>query len=244
MTVAQRLGTAAYVFRQELRSVVTSFPAIYLPLARMQRETGSQAVGAHTDIVIEGFPRSGNSFVVDAFLSAQRRPVTVAHHLHAAAQIVEGARRRLPTLVLIREPEEAVVSFKALQLQASRRDRGHPIATSLRLLFRSYARFYRRVWPCRDQVVIAPFNDVIRDLGAVIQRVNTRFGTDFVPFEHTEANVQALRSGQRYHAAPSEERHRLKGPLLRELEQARHCREACAARAIHAKLSSHAFRAF
>lgn len=238
-------SAAELVFRvrQELRSVVTQYPALYLPVVRLGREVRDQAVHAGTEIVIEGFPRSGNSFTVDAFLAAQTRPVVVAHHLHAPAQIIAGVERGLPTLLLIRPPEDAVVSLRALQVQANQRDHRTPRTTSLRQLFRMYTRFHERVWPYRHGALVGRFEEVVADAGALIARVNTRYGTDFDVFEHTEANVRALRRGQRYHAAPSDERRAIMEGLQQELALARGTPEAEAARAIHAQLERYALQA-
>jgi hypothetical protein len=239
MSLRGQVDRLLYPARQELRSLVTLHPSLYLPLVRLDAASRDQAVHAGTEIVIEGFPRCGNSFAVDAFLAAQGRPVRVAHHLHAAAQIVAGVKRDLPVLLLIRDPDEATVSFKALQLQASQRDRGQPIATSLRLLFRSYARFYERVWPLRDHLVVGLFDQVTRDLGGLIRRVNARFDTDFQPFTHSDDQVRAIRASQSYHAAPSDERHALKAPLARELTAVADTPETRAARAVYSQFVAH-----
>ena len=59
---------------------------------------------SETDIVIEGFPRSANTFAVAAFQYAQRRPLTIARHTHAPAQIMLASRANIPCLVLIKFP--------------------------------------------------------------------------------------------------------------------------------------------
>src|SRR2546427_7470725 len=58
--------------------------------------------GPGTDILIEGFPRSANSFSVAAFRLAQGPPVEVAHHTHAPANAIAAFRRHIPALILIR----------------------------------------------------------------------------------------------------------------------------------------------
>ncbi|PAP75951.1 hypothetical protein BSZ37_05605 [Rubrivirga marina] len=131
-----------------------------------------------TRIVIEGYPRCGNTFATVAFQLAQGTPVEAAHHLHAEAQIVGAAAAGIPTILLIRDPEEAVVS--------NARSFGYPLKTALR----DYVLFYRRVLPYREHVVVADFQDVTSDFGAVVGAVNARFGTDFAPFDHTDAEVQ------------------------------------------------------
>jgi hypothetical protein len=117
---------------------------------------------------------------VTAFELAQPRPVSVAHHRHASAQVVEGARRGLPVVVLAREPEDAVVSLVLF-------DRGR---TAMRQALLDYVRFYEDVLPVLDRAVVATFPQVTSDLGAVIGAVNARFGTDFSVFEHTAENVE------------------------------------------------------
>ena len=64
----------------------------------------------HTRLVIDGFTRSAVTFATVAFQMAQRSPVRVAHTLHGPGHLIAAARRRVPTLVTIREPEETVLS--------------------------------------------------------------------------------------------------------------------------------------
>ena len=90
---------------------LSRYPRAYLFLAR--RRYGSRVLGPDTDIVIEGFPRSANTFAVTAFELAQERPVTVAHHLHAAAHVVRAAQAGVPVIVLVRAPEDAIASVVA-----------------------------------------------------------------------------------------------------------------------------------
>lgn len=135
-----------------------------------------------TQLVIEGFPRSGNTFAVYAFEQAQRRKVSVAHHLHAPAQVIRATNWRIPCLVLIRNPMDAVLSLVIREPRIS-----------LPQAFRHYISFYETVAACDgDGYVLGPFEELVSDYGAVLERVNERFGTWFRPFEHTEENVKAI----------------------------------------------------
>lgn len=163
----------------ETRTSLSAHPSVFLPYARRRYPDG-RVVGPGTKITIDGFQRSANTFAVVAFESAQPAPVRIAHHLHAVAQIAESVRRRIPTVVLIREPEACALSHVI-------RNR----YTTPRIVLASWTRFYERLLPLRDDVVIAPFEAVTKDLGKVIAATNARFGTDFAPFEHDEANVEA-----------------------------------------------------
>ena len=72
----------------------------------------SRLVSAQTDLVIDGFPRSANSYTEAAFeVSQQNLGLNIVSHSHAAAQILESTRREIPTVLLIRNPDDAVASF-------------------------------------------------------------------------------------------------------------------------------------
>jgi|AntRauTorcE11897_2_1112592.scaffolds.fasta_scaffold11569_2 hypothetical protein len=65
-----------------------------------------------TDIVIEGFPRVGNTFFVVAFQKLSEKKLTIAHHVHLTCQIKEALASKKPIIVLVRDPIDAVVSLK------------------------------------------------------------------------------------------------------------------------------------
>jgi hypothetical protein len=178
-TVSRR---AAY----EAGTIVAQHPLLALPVARIRGQ--GVVLDPGTDVVIEGYPRSGNSFAVAAFQHAQPRSIRVAHHTHTPAQIIVAAKERIPALVLIRDPVEACLEFAM----------GKSFPTIGQAL-RAYVRFYRPLLPRRQSFVVGTYPEVRTDFGAVMERVNARFGTSFVPFEHTEGNVRAcLERADRY----------------------------------------------
>ncbi|MDE2597570.1 MAG: hypothetical protein KGL44_11900 [Sphingomonadales bacterium] len=131
--------------------------------------------------MIEGFPRSANTFSVVAFQQAQHRPVEIAHHLHAIAQVVSGVRQGIPVIVLIRKPEDSLRSLRVMFKQ-----RGDDAA------LKRWIRFYTAIAGMRDKVVIAEFSRVIADFGTVIDEVNAKFGTAYARFEATPENIKAV----------------------------------------------------
>lgn len=165
-----------YRVRRESRTILGRWPS-----AARRFRTGEFPTG-NTEICIEGFLRSGNTFAVIAFQRAQPRVVSIAHHVHAAGAVIAAARMGTPTLVLIRPPEESVLSYVIRW----------PWLTIGQAL-RGYVRFYGPLVAYRDRFVVGRFEEVTSDLGAVIRRVNERFGTAFVPYEPTEENERAVR---------------------------------------------------
>src|SRR5690242_11619114 len=97
--------------RHRLRTHVSEHPSVYLPFARHKYPGPSpEVISAETELVIDGYTRCATTFAVYAFQLAQPRPVRLAHHLHAPAQLVAAARRGVPALALIREPRGAILS--------------------------------------------------------------------------------------------------------------------------------------
>jgi hypothetical protein len=201
--------------RYTFRSIISTMPAAYLPIAR--RKYGrfdDRALAADTQLVMEGFQRSGNTFAFFAFEMSQPTPVKVAHHLHAASQIVAGVRRGLPVLLLVREPHGAIVSHLVREP-----------AVTVKQAISHYVRFHRAVLPYRDRLTVGEFTEVTTDFGTVTRRLNERFGTSFGVFAHTEDNVARCfeliearnrtlfqgRIDERYVARPSASRDALKG---------------------------------
>jgi hypothetical protein len=198
-----------------------SHPRAYLPLARW-RYPEHLVFGPDTEIVIEGFPRSANSFAVNAFCLAQGRPVHVAHHLHAPAQVMAAGRSGVPAIVLVREPEAAICSYLLWQPHLRVRE-----------AVTAYLRFYRPLEGLEEMYVAASFEQVTGDFGEVIDRVNEHYGSSFERFDHTPDNVERCfeeietnSRGQRHGelvesvvARPSDERRHLKQAVQERFRQ-------------------------
>ncbi len=166
--------------RHRLRTRVSERPALYLPFARRKYPGPSpEVISPGTEFVIDGYTRCASTFAVYALQTSQPKPVRLAHHLHAPAQLVQAARSGVPALALIREPQGALLSQLIRE----------PDVT-LRGVLVAYSRFYERLLPYSGAFVVADFEEVTKDFGQVIHRVNTRFGTGFAEFSHTEPNMK------------------------------------------------------
>jgi hypothetical protein len=161
--------------RYRVRTLATEHPGPYLRFARRKYPGPSpRVIGPDTEAVIDGYTRSASTFAVYAFQVAQPTPVRLAHHLHAPAQLMAAARRGLPTLMVIREPRGALLSQLVRE----------PDVDLLDALY-AYRRFHTSLMPYRDAFVVADFREVTADFGAVVRRLNAKFGTSFGVFGNT-----------------------------------------------------------
>jgi hypothetical protein len=165
--------------RHVLRTRISEHPALYLPFARHKYPGPSpEVLSSETELVIDGYTRSATTFAVYAFQLVQPRPVRIAHHLHAPAQLIAAAKWGVPALVVIREPQEAILSQLVREPQVELCD-----------ALVAYRRFYARLLPWRASFVVGEFEEVTHDFGAVVGRLNRHFGTSFTEFTHSERNL-------------------------------------------------------
>lgn len=171
--------------------------------------------------MVDGFPRSANTFVTCAFQVANGVDVPLSHHLHSPGQIAWAVDHGVPVLLLVREPDEVVLS------EGVRAERDWDLTEVLGW----YAGFHERLEPFRHGIEVADFREVTTDLGAVIDRVNARFGTSFRRYENSPQSDREVftildeamarkREGRLETAAvprPSDARDALKDALRAEL---------------------------
>lgn len=140
-------------------------------------------IDSSTELVIDGFPRSGNSYARFAFAIAQGGPFYpgLRGHAHSSQLVREAVRSRIPTVVLVRNPADAIASL--LQME--------PLVT-LRVAARAYHSYYSAIERTLPSALVVDFERVVTDMGGVINRVNTMFGTSFKPYVKTPENEAAI----------------------------------------------------
>ena len=171
------LSRSADRARHHARRPLARMPYLWDAAMRVRPEKRATLARPDTAIVIEGFLRSGNTFSVAAFQIANGPELHVGRHLHGAPHVLRAVRLGLPTVVLIRQPREAVLSYLVRR----------PTLTPHDALL-EYLDFYRTAWRARRGFVVAPFDRVTSDFGGVLDQVNKRFGTSFRRYEATPEN--------------------------------------------------------
>lgn len=144
-------------------------PTVFFALHRLDPTYEDRLASPEKDIVIEGVPRVALTHTVHAFSLAQSRTVTIATHTHLPANVLRAVALGIPVLVVIREPAGAVHSTLL---------RNRDLTQSA--VFERYLRFHRPLLPIAERIVFADFAQVTSDPGEVIDRLNRRFGTDFL----------------------------------------------------------------
>ena len=237
MTLADTFRSARFEFRMRVASD-PRLRALYWPVVRWGQRKIRQAghiepreaeVLPDTELVIDGFQGSANSYLTRAFKHAQPQPVQLAHHLHAAVGVLKAVEMEIPALVTLREPKGAALSLVSRWPYVS-------MAQALR----SYVRYYEAIDPVVDRVVVSPFVITTRHPNLAIEGVNERFGTAFTVFDPTPENVQAVRGLTATKKEKDEARRVLKTRKEAELAQPDAQYWLGRAQAVYERLRAHA----
>jgi hypothetical protein len=150
---------------------------------RQERSYAKRRVVRPGDVaVIEGYPRSANTFATYAFIRCTgATEIQFGNHFHSPAQFALARRYGVPAMLVLREPVAAAMSMVVFD---GKMDADEAL--------RRYIAFHRPLIAIADSLVVAPFEEVTTDFGKSIDRLNARFGTRFPRFVHDEANERAV----------------------------------------------------
>lgn len=208
-----------YRSQYEIVSHIKCFPSVFFPLLKLRQDDLKRSVDKNTSIVIEGFPRSANCFAVETFKAAQVTDISIAHHLHAPAQIIRAVQYGLPTLVLIRDPIEAVISYLAMRFEIYDLKGITDFPPTLEQLFKEYIRFYKTVLPLSNQFIIGRFEEVTNDFGTIIDKLNQKFNTNFIsPLLSNNNQSETMVQTKKLHASSSNLRNPIKNQLKTNIQ--------------------------
>ncbi len=122
---------------------------------------GRKLVTRNTDLVIDGFPGSANSYVANAVRVAIDQPANVESHFHHTVQLTRAIAFDVPVLVVVRAPRDACRSLKSKSPEL--------LDALIALRWLRYHRVVLRHLG-RPGFDIVLFDDVIRDVDVVRRR--------------------------------------------------------------------------
>jgi len=172
LTPLRKLVRASMSRERKLRLYVRMLetPVLSELYVRSRGRLRRRRIGPNTRLVLEAFPSSGNTFCRQAMLltNPDIHPDDICSHTHSSRVVQRAVRAGIPCIVVARDPRDAVSS-------AVQRFKGMTASSATWY----YERYYGRLLPLRDSIVVAPFSAVITDFVAVIEQCNQKYGTQF-----------------------------------------------------------------
>jgi hypothetical protein len=112
---------------------------------------------SETDLCIEGFQSSGNSFVFNIIRSTAN--INISHHCHTASSVKVSLNRGVETLILFRKPSSVILSAIVR------------FRFNIRECIKNYVQFYRYIDEVSDHVLLVSFEEAIKNTEKFIDRV-------------------------------------------------------------------------
>tara|TARA_B100001093_G_scaffold479610_1_gene508750 strand:+ start:3358 stop:4014 length:657 start_codon:yes stop_codon:yes gene_type:complete len=171
------------------------------------------------DLIIDGFPRSANSYTTRLFKQLEPR-YHIGHHLHSVSHIIYGLKKSIPSIVLIRNPKDAIISLAALDIIEcySGETKKFLRENSLKWIIKKYIRFYKPLTNHVDKFLLVDFEVIINCPIRIIKAFNNKFNLNFEtdPEILKYFNNLIIRRAKS-HLKPSYNRNQIKLELLNEI---------------------------
>ncbi len=111
-------------------------------------------------LVVEGYPRSGNSFLVSVMSELMQERMPLSHHTHRAENLLIADALKIPTVVLVREPIAAITSISIFS--------NRPVD----FWAERYVEFYSVIDQLQNPFLLLRFDEVIGDTAMVLRQVS------------------------------------------------------------------------
>lgn len=151
--------------------------SIYYKCIHAKRRNATPLPQKGDGVYIDGFPRSANSYIVNAVKSVFKDEINIgAHHLHTVAALKIALNRRVRSYILLRNPLDAIASFYIMQNYYY--NTGKTISEQksyVRGLTQRYVDYYNFVFLMKENVSIINFEDVTRKPEAVLQALRNDY---------------------------------------------------------------------
>jgi hypothetical protein len=141
----------------------------------------SRQITANTELVVEGFPRSGNTFTVFALQDAASNQIQLSSHVHHPSQVKHAVMKGIPVVLVVREPISVLSSYLTYGPHGRARD-----------VLKEYHSYHQELVPYVDRVLVLDFEEIVSDMPAAILRINRRFSLKIPPFDQSSENVERV----------------------------------------------------
>jgi len=128
-------------------------------------------------MVVQGFPRSGNTYLSIAISEYRNFEGSIFSHIHTPAIFFHAFRKNIPVVMPIRDPLSSIVSLIQLTGWDDLRCIDH------------YKCYYRLSRPYAERLIILNFKDFTKNTPDAFKRISQHSGMEFrdVPHEQIQA---------------------------------------------------------
>lgn len=153
-----------------LRLLIKRHPLVYKLAKRLRDPNAHERLcSKDTDLCLEGYPSSANSFTRCLLLHLDPR-LNIASHCHSIANIKIALKYGIPTVILIRNPKD-VISSRMARLHPELDD-DVPTSKVLDEKMLMYIAFYEFVLKNIDKLLVLSFEEVVKDTEKSVSKIS------------------------------------------------------------------------
>lgn len=151
-------------FLFSIRTTLGNYPKLFFSLYGLRKRNKNLLINNQTELVISAYPRTANTFFVVALEHIQKKTISIAHHLHVPALAMEGIKRNLPVVVLVRTPKESIVSLIIREKHIS-----------INQAIKAYIKFHEPLLNYKKEILVVDFSVIVGDFPSIISDINSKF---------------------------------------------------------------------
>lgn len=129
------------------------------------------AFNKKTDLVLEGYPRSGNTWLRNAILY-KKKDISISSHMHYPSSIRLAIKRNIPCIILLRNPLDSISSLMI-------RDKTYDIKTAIDYYIFFYENF---TYYKNSNVILLDFDLVVNNINLCFKILNDKFNLNLCLF--------------------------------------------------------------
>ena len=194
--------------KKAIRLRIFSSPLIYSTYLLVRLRWHEWAVFSNNDnydILVDGYPRSSNTYTWCMFLISQKHliyygmalmnipassGVRLKGHIHQAAFVIHAAQHKKPICFLIRRPDKAIVSWHIAYYQDFEEVKGDNQTLEERLDY--YIAYHKAILPYKKSLYIANFDRTTKDFKSVVAGLIERYGIKLsLDFDNEATDIEA-----------------------------------------------------
>ena len=208
-----------YKFRSIVRSFSREYPRQYFKLNKAKRvifddkNHQNRLVNRTTLLTVEGFPRSGNSYMCKLIKEGNSSiRYKIANHMHHPMNIIISIENDINSVCMIRKPKDAIIANVAHFLSVNKNHlssgkllKQKPVPSFSDVL-EHYLWFYNSLFNYRSKILFVPLTDLIENEENVLKRINSFHNLDL-------SYVKVDKEKAKSHMLPNHDRNKIKYEL-------------------------------
>lgn len=144
-----------------------------------------------TQLLVDAFPRCGNTFLYHLLRETQKPEIRIAHHMHSAGHLALGEQLGVPTVTILRKPQAACISYII---------RNSKVTAKQSLL--DYLYFHTTLARLSG-VLIIPFERLVKETDDVLRQISQQYSV----VQHATVDAEVLENvAQRVSVADKRDR--------------------------------------